>query len=133
LLVGDLNALLEKAAGVVVVNSTVGLSAIQAARPTIVLGRAIYDLNGLGYQGTLDTFWMDALKPENKPDDKLFRAFRDSLITLTQVNGDFYTKKGVRMAVSGCIPRLVGQAFYKHPENQIPTETVLSDEACNKA
>lgn len=103
---GDLNTLLEYAKGTVLVNSTVGMSALAANCPTITLGSAIYDIPGLTYQGKLDDFWVDALKLDNKPDDGLFNDFKKSLIALNQINGDFYTRKGIKMAVLGSLPFL---------------------------
>lgn len=95
---GHLPTLFHHAAGVVVVNSTVGLSALHQNRPTKVLGTAIYDLPGLTSGAPLDNFWKD---PE-PPNEALFRAFRNTLIHTTQVNGDFFTRDGVALAVSGC-------------------------------
>jgi capsular polysaccharide export protein len=106
---GDLNTLLVHAKGTVLVNSTVGLSALQANCPTLALGTAIYDMPGLTYQGTLDDFWLDALKKAHRPNADLVDAFRQCVIALTQVNGDFYTKKGIKMAVSGSLERLVSR------------------------
>lgn len=83
-----LPSLLDHARGVVVVNSTVGLSALHHGAPTKVCGRALYDMQGLTYQGTLDTFWQNA--PAHPPDPALYRRFRNHLISRTQVNGSFY-------------------------------------------
>jgi capsular polysaccharide export protein len=74
--------------GVVVVNSTVGLSALHHGAPTKVCGNALYDIPGLTFQGTLDQFWSDA--PGAKPDRQLYVRFRDHLISKTQINGSFY-------------------------------------------
>lgn len=90
-----LPALLEHARGVVVINSTVGLSALQHHRPTLACGSAIYDLPGLTYQGAIDDFWGSA--PDAAPDPVLLGRFRDSLIRRTQLNGNFYK----RLAQSG--------------------------------
>jgi len=114
---GDLNALLDQASGTVLVNSTVGLSSIQACCPTIALGTAIYDMPGLTYQGKLDTFWQDALDDRHKPDANLVDAFCHSVIALTQINGDFYTRKGIKLAVSGSVERLVSL-----PQNDVHFE-----------
>jgi capsular polysaccharide export protein len=83
-----LPTLLDHARGVVLVNSTVGMSALHHGAPTIVLGRAIYDMPGLTYRGSLDDFW--AAAPECKPDRALFERFRSRLIAETQINGSFY-------------------------------------------
>ncbi|MDQ3558770.1 MAG: capsular biosynthesis protein, partial [Pseudomonadota bacterium] len=48
---GHLPTLLSQAQGVVVVNSTTGLSALHHHRPTKVLGRAVFDMPGLTFQG----------------------------------------------------------------------------------
>lgn len=100
---GHLPTLLEHAEGVVVVNSTVGLSALHHRRPVVVLGHAIYDMQGLTWQGGIDAFWLNA----GGPDMKLYHSFLDCVIYCTQINGDFYTKKGIEMAVAGSVRRLV--------------------------
>ncbi|KWC77585.1 capsule biosynthesis protein [Burkholderia cepacia] len=99
---GHLPTLLENAAGVVVVNSTVGLSAIHHQRPLATLGTAIYDLPGMTWQDGLDTFWQSDMSP----DMDLYRAFLDYVIHHTQINGDFYTRTGIEMAVRGAVERL---------------------------
>ncbi|MEM8752176.1 MAG: capsular biosynthesis protein, partial [Pseudomonadota bacterium] len=63
---GDLGRMLTGAAGVVVANSTVGLTALQAGVPTIALGTAIYDLPGLAHQSGLDRFWTDPTPPDRE-------------------------------------------------------------------
>lgn len=93
---GLLPDLLEHAAGVVTVNSTAGMIALAHGRPMITLGAAIYDLPGLTFQGQLRDFWENAEQPVRR----LFRAFRNTVIHTTQVNGDFYTRRGIAMAVT---------------------------------
>jgi capsular polysaccharide export protein len=95
---GHLPSMFEHAAGVVVGNSTVGLSALHQGRPTKVLATAIYDLPGLAARADLDAFWSD---PE-PPDPALFQAFRNTVVHATQVNGDFFTREGIARAVTGC-------------------------------
>lgn len=85
-----LPTLLDHAKGVVVVNSTVGLSAITNHVPTKVLGLAIYDIEGLTYQGKLDQFWMDA--PNAHPDNELANKFINYITKKTQINGSFYKR-----------------------------------------
>ena len=99
---GHLPTLFEHAAGVVVVNSTVGLSALHQGRPTKALARPIYDLPGLTSTAPLDAFWTD----HQPPDAALFRAFRNTVIHATQVNGDFFTREGIALAVEGCMRML---------------------------
>jgi capsular polysaccharide export protein len=99
---GHLPTLLEHARGVVVVNSTVGLSAIHHCRPLIAVGSAIYNMPGLTWQGDLDDFWLGALPP----DMQLYQSFLDYVIHHTQINGDFYTRTGIQMATAGAVRRL---------------------------
>lgn len=99
---GHLPTLLDHAQGVVVVNSTVGLSALHHQRPLIALGSAIYNMPGMTWQGSLDDFWSQA----SPPDMQLYQAFLDYVICNTQINGDFYTRRGIEMAVAGAVARL---------------------------
>ncbi|MGF6987084.1 capsular polysaccharide export protein [Paraburkholderia atlantica] len=103
---GHLPTLLDNACGVVVVNSTVGLSALHHRRPLIALGTAIYGMPGLTWQGSLDDFWQHA----ESPDSELYQAFLDYVVHHTQINGDFYTKTGIAMAVAGAVQRLEAAA-----------------------
>jgi len=102
---GHLPTLLSHTAGVATVNSTVGGSALVHSRPTIVLGRSIYDMPGLTFQGGLDAFWQDA----EPPDMSLFVRFRNTVIHTTQVNGGFYSAPGIAMAVRNSAERLLAE------------------------
>ena len=80
--------LLANTRGVVVINSTVGLSALHHETPVIALGEALYDIEGLTAQCDLDEFWE---RPEQwTPDRRLYQAFLAHLIQQTQLNGNFY-------------------------------------------
>ena len=81
-----LPTLIKNSIGVVVVNSTVGLQALYHNTPVKVMGRAIYDIPGLTFQGSLDEFWTD----QGKIQRKLFRNFYNYVILTTQLNGSFY-------------------------------------------
>ena len=74
--------LLRSAAGVVVINSTVGLSSLIHGVPVKNLGRAIYDLPGLTAQQPLDAFWRSP-RPVNR---RLATAFCAVLKHRTQLN-----------------------------------------------
>lgn len=102
---GHLPTLLSKTQGVVTVNSTVGGSALVHNCPTIALGSAIYDLAGLTFQNGLDRFWTEA----EKPDRHLFECFRNIVIHTTQLNGGFYCRRGIEMAVENSCPRLTSE------------------------
>ena len=81
-----LPTLLRHSRGVVTINSTVGLSALYHDRALIVMGRALYDLPGLTFQGELAQFW----STKGHINQALWRRFRAFLITRTQLNGAFY-------------------------------------------
>ncbi len=94
---GNLDALLSQARGTVTVNSTVGASALGLNCPTLALSNPIYHLPGLTFQGTLDDFWQNG----TPPDAELFQHFRNTVIHTTQVNGGFYCRDGIALAVDG--------------------------------
>lgn len=83
-----LPTLLDHSKGVVVVNSTVGLSALIHNCPVIACGNAIYDINTLTYQGALDDFWESAAS--FKLNQKLLNKFINYVIKNSQINGNFY-------------------------------------------
>ena len=85
-----LPTLLDHARGVVVINSTVGLSALFHGCPLKVMGKAIYALPGLVADVPLDEFWATA---ENcRPDREKLRLFMAWLVRCTQINGSFYRR-----------------------------------------
>ncbi|MGC9351979.1 MAG: capsule biosynthesis protein, partial [Sulfurovum sp.] len=78
---------LQHAIGTVTINSTVGLSAIGYDIPTLTLGDAVYDIEGLTNKGTsLHRFWDHCIAPN----PELYEKFRSYLIDHTQLNGSFY-------------------------------------------
>jgi capsular polysaccharide export protein len=95
---GDLEILLRHAGGTVTVNSTVGSISLGLNCPTIALSDPIYNLPGLTHQRHLDTFWSDSARP----DAELFHCFRNTVIHTTQVNGGFFSRQGIDLAVENC-------------------------------
>jgi capsular polysaccharide export protein len=96
-----LPTLLEHARGVVVINSTVGLSALHHNKPLKVCGKALYDIEGLTYQRSIDAFWSD--ESLRGPNAELFARFQSHLIQRTQLNGNFYKRlrpAGARWALA---------------------------------
>jgi capsular polysaccharide export protein len=85
-----LPTLLQHARGVVVINSTVGLSAMHHEKPLKVCGNAIYDIQGLTFHGSLDDFWREA--QTHIPNRTLLHAFHNYLVRHTQLNGNFYKR-----------------------------------------
>ncbi len=99
---GNLNALAHGARGAVTINSTAGLATIGFGCPTKVLGRAVYDIEGLTDRKPLNQFWNDS----QPPDADLFLRFRHVMMERTQINGAFYTPAGMRMAAAAAAGRL---------------------------
>ena len=98
---GDLDALIDQSEGVIYVNSTVGLHAIQRDKPSIAMGHAIFDLPGLTHQGGLDSFWT---APE--PVDAGFREVFLRALTTIQVKGSFFDRAGQNRAIATIVSRL---------------------------
>lgn len=102
---GNLQLLKKHALGVVLVNSTSGLAALGGGRPVIALGKAIYDLPGLTFQGGLDDYWAS----DFQADRQLLLAFQTVLFHDVLVNGNFYTPRGIELAIANSLPRLEQQ------------------------
>lgn len=83
--------LLTHARGVITINSTAGLSALIHHKPLKVMGRALYDIRGLTFQGHLNQFW----SADFQPDWALFEKFRHYLQQTTQINAVFYGENRV--------------------------------------
>ncbi|QAU36149.1 capsular biosynthesis protein [Janthinobacterium sp. 17J80-10] len=96
-----LPTLLEHARGVVVINSTVGLSALHHGTPLKVCGTALYNMKGLSFQGSLDDFWLHA--HQQQVDMALYHRFRNYLIRYTQVNGNFYKRLDIAGSDAGIV------------------------------
>lgn len=85
-----LPTLLDNSAGVVVVNSTVGMTAVESLLPVKVCGQAIYNLPQITAQCSLDDFWHHAL--DWQADQHLVQNYVTYLRHSTQFNGSFYRK-----------------------------------------
>ncbi|GLQ05778.1 hypothetical protein GCM10007924_09990 [Sneathiella chinensis] len=99
---GDLNALLAHCRGVITINSTVGMTALDKKVPVLLLGDAIYNIPGLVYRSGQTEFWTDP----KSPDLSLLDALRTSLLGYCHANGNFYTRTGMELAVTHSLPRL---------------------------
>lgn len=99
---GDLGRLVARARGIVTVNSTVGFLALGAGRATLALGKALYALPGLTFQGPLAEFWQHGSPPEQP----LYESFRRIVSHATQINGGLYTDSGIALAVDNSVAAL---------------------------
>jgi len=102
---GDAAPMVAAAQGLVLVNSTVGLSALIAGRPVKTLGTALYDMPGLTDPQDLDTFWQ---KPQ-KPDANLLADFIKIMQVGTLIEGDLFTPIGIDRATDAILDILSGR------------------------
>ena len=104
-------ALLRNAAGIVTINSTIGITALHGGVPVKALGNAVFDVPGLTCQEPLDRFW----KSPPAPDPDLMAAFLRALVGTTQVKGGYYEPVSQASAIAGFIDRL-GKPALSAPE-----------------
>jgi capsular polysaccharide export protein len=88
---GSIGLLIRHSLGVITVNSTSGLLALNHGKPLLVLGQAVYGrsrLSTLGGSTEIDRFWSAPLPPDGRAVDSFNkRMFAESLI-----NGNFYSR-----------------------------------------
>ncbi|MEO8721899.1 MAG: capsular biosynthesis protein [Sphingobium sp.] len=99
---GDIVAVAQRSRGVVTINSTSGTLALALNVPVIALGQAVYNIEGITFQGRLDDFWCDP----GKPDAETFAAFRRVLIDRCLVAGGFFSEEALAKLTLGVIARL---------------------------
>ena len=99
--------LMRQAAGIVTINSTVGVTALRNGVPVKTLGRAIYDIAGLTDQQPLAGFWQQP----RPPDLALLDDFLRALVGATQVKGGYYTRAAQDHAIAGFVARLEGGLY----------------------
>jgi capsular polysaccharide export protein len=92
---GGLAPMLERARGVVTINSSAGLEAILTSIPVKTLAPALYDVAGLTHQGVLATFWNAPHKPDAVLAGQFVRALGGSVL----VRGTIYSREGLDAAV----------------------------------
>ncbi len=83
---GDTPVLVQHSRGVVLINSTVGIQALQRGAPLIALGEALYRQPGLTHTEPLDHFWHHA----RPADAHVVRRFLAQIKNLTQVPVSLY-------------------------------------------
>lgn len=103
---GHLDTLVAESAGVVTINSTSGIRALQLGAPVVALGQAVYDVPGLTHQDGLDRFWREA----RAPDAQLVHDFLVALASTTQIRGVFFHPEGMRPAIEEAARRLMADS-----------------------
>ena len=126
----SIDIILDRCDGLVTINSTGGLMAAMRNLPVLCCGHAIFDIEGLTFQGGLDRFWAEGAMP----DRKVLNAFVTYLKRYSQLNGGFHHPKGIALAAKGLARVISANAFAPHhvlasearrdakrkPENALP-------------
>ncbi|EQA97775.1 capsule biosynthesis protein [Sphingobium indicum] len=102
----DIAEVVDRSLGVVTVNSTVGTLALNAGKPVVVLGHAVYKVPGVVHRRSLDEFW----SAPGAPDMALYSAFRRVLIDRCLIRGGLLSEEGLRMLVDNAVERLTRPA-----------------------
>ena len=98
--------MIKKSRAVVLLNSTMGLQALELGKPVYCVGKAIYAMPGLAEnskEDSLAAFWNASRAPE----PELLRDFEKVVRCHTLINGNFYYGEGLNLAISGCIKRIL--------------------------
>jgi len=98
-------SLINRCKGVVLCNSTVGLSALQAGKAVYCLGDAVYAMPGLAVSGQdmpLSRFWSEL----PTPDAGLLEGFIHVLKAAALIPGDFQSHSGIDDAVTAALRRM---------------------------
>ena len=103
---GSPEPLLRASQGVITVNSTLGILALDFNLPVKTLGHAIYDLPGLTFQGKVDQFWLQ----KAPPDRVIFDCFRRVVAAESQINGGLYSREALALAVNSAVRKLSAAA-----------------------
>ncbi|MFT6452567.1 MAG: capsular polysaccharide export protein [Halocynthiibacter sp.] len=106
---GDLGALFAMSSGCVVINSTMGLRALGQSVPTKVMGVAVYDIEGLTDQASLDEFWQNPTPPEAAFLADFLRAIACGI----HVRGAIYGRKGRAEFVKNALSRLQAPQLHR--------------------
>ncbi len=75
--------------GLVTVNSTGGLAALQKGLAVKCMGAAVYNVEGLTFQGSLNSFW----RKGRPADPEVLEGYVDHLIRSSQLNGGFHSRE----------------------------------------
>ena len=99
--------MMDKNLGVVVLNSTMGISALRQGKSIYCVSTSIYAMPDLAINNAempLDAFW----KHPRGPEEKALADFERVLKAHALVNGNFYTQEGISTAIEGIAHRLDG-------------------------
>jgi capsular polysaccharide export protein len=99
---GNLTRMIEQSRGLITINSTAAMVALQQGRPVKTLGISIYDVPGLTTSSHLDAFWREA----EVPDPDLVDAFIRLVAASLHERVNFSSDEGVDAAAASIARRL---------------------------
>jgi len=88
---GNLAEMIQASRGMVTVNSTAAIQALQLGSSVITLADAIYNIRGMTNQEGIDRFWTEA----TPPDATLVHDFIKALVGTVQIRGVFFREPGM--------------------------------------
>ncbi|TFF21954.1 capsular biosynthesis protein [Jiella endophytica] len=117
--------LMERTDCMVTINSTGGLQGVMSGVPVKCLGKAVYDVAGLTFQGGLEEFWSSA----EKPDPAMIRAYRNFLLMTCQLNGGFHTREARAILIPAMSQRILELTTPSLVEKRAPVGMQVEDNA----
>ncbi len=103
---GNSKLMFKNTKAMIVLNSTIGMTALKNCIPVYCLGTSIYVNKGLAQnkdQMDLNMFWKKNIMPKQK----VVRAFETILKSTVLINGNFYSDEGVELIIPLCVKRLL--------------------------
>ena len=97
-----LDPILERSRGMVTVNSTAAIAALERGLPVLALGEALFRVPGISHESGLDGFW----STPTIPDPGLTDAFLRGILKHLHVPGGFYDDAALAEAVQCAADRL---------------------------
>jgi len=119
---GDTPDLAQHSAGVVLINSTVGLQALERGAPLMVLGEALYKQPQLSFMGELDEFWQQA-RPACPAETQQFLA---QMKNLTQAPVSVYALRSEPIRWPQVLHKFGAHEHQKGPQNLTYTVPSIS-------
>lgn len=126
---GSIGLMIRHAKGLIVVNSTSGLSALHHGTPLLCLGETFYNkpelVSGDGSARALDAFWRTPRAPDPQAAKKMLAAIRAQAL----INGNFYLRPGFDITFRNILSRLESSRVEVEKESDqiIQTESLTSD------
>lgn len=99
---GKAHKRMDRSLGVVVLNSTMEISAPRQSKPIYCVDTSVYAMPGHSAEMSLDAFWSHPCGPGATT----IADFERVLQTHALDNGNFYTQEGISTAIDGTLQRL---------------------------